>query len=121
MDQINKTEPNQIFSAIREEAEKRKKEFREDPRPKIHIGVATCGIASGALETKNAFEEALTNRNIEARIHTVGCIGIGIISSEVHGQGHLPVVQVFGATQVGRMLGMVGQETAIATCGPKNG
>ena len=39
------------------------------------MGLATCGIASGALETKKAFEEALANSGVEARIHTMGCIG----------------------------------------------
>ncbi len=63
------------FGAIREEAEKRRKEFRDKPGPKIQIGMATCGIASGALETKKAFEEVLTERNINAQIRTVGCVG----------------------------------------------
>ncbi|MBU0986336.1 MAG: NADH-quinone oxidoreductase subunit F, partial [Proteobacteria bacterium] len=66
---------DQTFRTIREEAEKRRHEFVTAPVPKIHIGMATCGIASGALETKKAFEEALAERNIEARIHTVGCLG----------------------------------------------
>ena len=66
---------DQRFNTIREEAEKRRKAFTEAPVPKIHIGMATCGIASGALETKRAFEQALDERNIEARIHTVGCLG----------------------------------------------
>jgi NADH-quinone oxidoreductase subunit F len=66
---------DQRFNTIREEAEKRRKAFTEAPVPKIHIGMATCGIASGALETKKAFEQALDERNIEARIHTVGCLG----------------------------------------------
>jgi NADH-quinone oxidoreductase subunit F len=65
----------QAFSAIREEADRRRKAFKEATVPKIHIGMATCGIASGALETKKAFEETLAERNIEALIHTVGCIG----------------------------------------------
>ena len=75
MAQPNKKDPDQAFSAIYEEAVKRRRVFTEDPAPKIHIGMATCGIASGALETKSAFEEVLAERNIEARIHTVGCIG----------------------------------------------
>jgi len=64
-----------LFAAIRAEAEKRRNVFREAPGPKIHIGMATCGIASGALETKKAFEEALAERNIKALIHCIGCIG----------------------------------------------
>ena len=43
------------------------------PRGIRHM--ATCGIASGALETKKAFEEALAEYNIDAGIHTVGCLG----------------------------------------------
>ncbi len=66
---------DQKFSAILEEAERRRKRFTETPVPKIHIGMATCGIASGALETKKAFEEILAERNVEAIIHPVGCIG----------------------------------------------
>jgi NADH-quinone oxidoreductase subunit F len=67
--------PDQLFSAIYEEAKRRRNAFKEADIPKIHIGMATCGIASGAIETKNAFETVLAERKIEARIHTVGCIG----------------------------------------------
>ncbi len=37
--------------------------------------MATCGLASGALETKQSFEQTLREENIEASIHSVGCIG----------------------------------------------
>ncbi len=63
------------YGAIREKAEKRRKECRKEALPRIYVGLATCGIASGALETKKAFEEALANSDVEARIHTMGCIG----------------------------------------------
>lgn len=66
---------HQIYGAIQEKAQARRKAFRETPGPKIHIGMATCGIASGAMETKKAFEEALAERGLSAQIHTVGCIG----------------------------------------------
>jgi len=66
---------DQRFSTIREEALRRREAFRGAPIPKIHIGMATCGIASGALETKQAFEDIFSERQIEARIHAVGCIG----------------------------------------------
>jgi len=64
-----------MYEALKAEALKRKKAFEEDPSPKIHIGMATCGIAAGALETKAAFEQVLSERGISARIHTVGCLG----------------------------------------------
>ena len=37
--------------------------------------MSTCGLASGAAETKQAFEEALSHKSIEARIVPVGCLG----------------------------------------------
>ncbi|NNL75573.1 MAG: NADH-quinone oxidoreductase subunit F [Desulfobacterales bacterium] len=63
------------FEEIRQDADARRKAFTDAPGPKIHIGMATCGIASGALATKDAFEQALAQHGIEARIHPVGCIG----------------------------------------------
>ncbi len=63
------------FGAIFAEAQRRKKERQNNSIPKIHIGLSTCGIAAGAMETKTAFEETLSQRGIEAQIHCVGCIG----------------------------------------------
>jgi NADH-quinone oxidoreductase subunit F len=75
MTAMNEKAFNPAFEQIRSIAETRKKAFTAAPGPKIHIGLATCGIASGALETKDAFVQALAQQGIEARIHTVGCIG----------------------------------------------
>ncbi|MFH1091856.1 MAG: NADH-ubiquinone oxidoreductase-F iron-sulfur binding region domain-containing protein [Pseudomonadota bacterium] len=63
------------FEALRKEAAKRRAALQDDPFPKIHVCTATCGIASGALETRQAFEEALAELNIKAHILTKGCIG----------------------------------------------
>lgn len=67
--------PAEKFDRLRKRAAKRRKALQEAPEPKIYIGTATCGIASGALETRAAFEEVLAERKIRAQIHTVGCIG----------------------------------------------
>ncbi len=75
MNPANKDHANHEYTVLRENAEKKRQAFLNDPVPKIHIGMATCGIAAGALDTKAAFEEALVRHNIDARIHTVGCIG----------------------------------------------
>jgi NADH-quinone oxidoreductase subunit F len=75
MKSANSTSAQSRYDAILSEARRRRQAFADAPVPKIHIGMATCGIASGALETKAAFEEALAQRGIEALIHTVGCIG----------------------------------------------
>jgi NADH-quinone oxidoreductase subunit F len=72
---VNRTEINAQFTALLEEARRRRSAFTDAPVPKIHIGMATCGIAAGASETRLAFEEALAERGVKARIHTVGCLG----------------------------------------------
>ncbi|RLC06041.1 MAG: NADH-quinone oxidoreductase subunit F [Deltaproteobacteria bacterium] len=72
---MHKTSPSRSYQTIREMADKKRDQFIQTPMPKIHIGMATCGIASGALETKQAFEEALAERHVAAQIHTVGCAG----------------------------------------------
>ncbi|UCF94116.1 MAG: hypothetical protein JSW39_08155, partial [Desulfobacterales bacterium] len=56
--------PQQRYRARREVAGQRRKAFGEAPVPKIHIGMATCGIAAGALDTKQAFEEALAESGL---------------------------------------------------------
>ena len=75
MEPPNKAKPEQAFAPIHEKAQKHREALDNGSGPLIHIGMATCGIASGALETQAAFEEALAERGMEARIHPVGCIG----------------------------------------------
>ena len=72
---MNKRLAAQNFKALQADAADRRTAFEQVSGPKIHIGMATCGIASGALETKAAFEEAISVKGIEAHVHTVGCIG----------------------------------------------
>ena len=63
------------YQAVRAAAAKRRAPVADSGVPRIHVGMATCGIASGALETKRAFEEELASRGIDARVHPVGCMG----------------------------------------------
>jgi len=72
---MNKEDTTQAFENILKEAEARREASKESPLPRITIGMATCGLASGALETKQSFEQTLHEENIEASIHAVGCIG----------------------------------------------
>ncbi|WP_419657012.1 NuoF: NADH-quinone oxidoreductase, subunit F [Desulfosarcina variabilis str. Montpellier] len=69
------TQVQTAYQALVDDAVAQKAQFDQSPLPKIHIGMATCGIASGALETQAAFEEALADRGVEALVHTVGCFG----------------------------------------------
>jgi NADH-quinone oxidoreductase subunit F len=71
----NAKEINKLFASIKKEADKRIKAMKGDGRQNIFIGMATCGLASGAMEVKAAFEEAIAERKVNARIIPVGCLG----------------------------------------------
>lgn len=49
---------------------------RTDTGTTITIGMGTCGIAAGARETMQAILRELAERDIEAHVQTVGCIGM---------------------------------------------
>ena len=63
------------YRQLRDEADRRRREWTESALPKIHIGMATCGIAAGAQETRIAFEETLAEVGAQALIRPVGCCG----------------------------------------------
>jgi len=71
----SKKELLEAFASIKTEAEKRFKKIKGDSNQNIFIGMATCGLASGAIEVKRAFEEALTEQKINAHMISVGCLG----------------------------------------------
>jgi NADP-reducing hydrogenase subunit HndB len=50
--------------------------IRQQTTTKITVGMGTCGIAAGARETMQAILEELKERNIDAHVATVGCIGM---------------------------------------------
>ena len=63
------------FEDIAARANEYQARVKDSPLPEIRIGMATCGIAAGAMETREAFVKALAHSGAEARIHTVGCMG----------------------------------------------
>jgi NADP-reducing hydrogenase subunit HndB len=60
---------------LRETAQKDLK-IHIDTGTRIIVGMATCGIAAGAQETKNAIVEELQKLEIDADVASVGCIGM---------------------------------------------
>jgi NADH-quinone oxidoreductase subunit F len=72
---MNTADPDDAYAAIKAEAGRQRGVLDNLPVPRVYIGLATCGIAAGALETKKAFEEAIADHKVDAVIHTVGCIG----------------------------------------------
>lgn len=49
---------------------------RKETGTTIIVGLGTCGIAAGARETMHAISKELRERDIEAHVATVGCIGM---------------------------------------------
>jgi NADH-quinone oxidoreductase subunit F len=49
--------------------------LEDSETPRIYIGTATCGRSSGALKVLDHFKAELNQRNIDARVIEVGCIG----------------------------------------------
>ncbi len=72
---MSKKEAKKRFAPIQREAKHRVEESKKESTPTIYLVMSTCGLASGAAETKQAFEEALSQKSIEARIVPVGCLG----------------------------------------------
>ena len=60
---------------LREKAQ-RELTIRQQTTTKITVGMGTCGIAAGARETMQAILEELQERDIDAHVATVGCIGM---------------------------------------------
>ncbi len=44
-------------------------------RPRIGVGLGTCGVGNGAREVFQAIVDALENRGVDAQVTTLGCFG----------------------------------------------
>jgi len=63
------------FSEIKKRADDEWRQLQESDKPTLFIGAATCGRSAGALEVRKSFEEALSEKNIDANVVEVGCLG----------------------------------------------
>ena len=61
------------YSKLKEEALKKKEQ--EQKQPLIMVGTASCGIAAGALEVKEAFLKEIKKHKLQASVQEVGCMG----------------------------------------------
>jgi len=71
----NKKTAEDNYNILLHDAERRLKELKNEDHACIYIGMATCGLASGAMDVKTAFEEGLKEYGVTADIVPVGCIG----------------------------------------------
>jgi NADH-quinone oxidoreductase subunit F len=67
--------PLKVLSALKDAALGRQAAARAAHAITIQIGLASCGIAAGGLETQKAFIGALAEKGIDAQVRTVGCMG----------------------------------------------
>jgi NADP-reducing hydrogenase subunit HndB len=63
------------LTRVREEAQQSQR-ARLNAGTTIVVGMGTCGAAAGAGETMQAILDELARRHIDARVTTVGCIGM---------------------------------------------
>jgi NADH-quinone oxidoreductase subunit F len=70
-----KDSPIAVWEALRADAQVRCQEKAAQSGIHITIGLATCGIAAGGLETKAAFTQAIADRGLPIAVRTVGCCG----------------------------------------------
>ncbi|TET86458.1 MAG: NADH-quinone oxidoreductase subunit F, partial [Dehalococcoidia bacterium] len=64
------------FEEIRSRAIAEWEALEHSTKPRILVGAGTCGLAAGAEAVLAAIETELAQRNIEAIITQVGCIGL---------------------------------------------
>jgi NADP-reducing hydrogenase subunit HndB len=63
------------LKALREATQTRLSE-RDAKLPKVIVGMGTCGVAAGAQGVYDAIIAELKDKNIEATVVKVGCIGM---------------------------------------------
>lgn len=67
--------PLGVWRSLRADARKRCREITPGGGIRITVGLSTCGIAAGAIETLDAFDQALAGSDLQAHLRTVGCVG----------------------------------------------
>ena len=61
---------------LREKVQKEMETRDNSDKPKIIIGMGTCGIAAGAREILQAVMEEINKRDVKATVTQTGCIGM---------------------------------------------
>ena len=61
---------------MRKEVEKEMQTRKNTNKPKVIIGMGTCGIAAGAREILQAVMEEMDKRDLDIEVTQTGCIGM---------------------------------------------
>lgn len=65
-----------IYTDLKSKSDKRWEELVAGNRSWIRVGTAMCGHASGALEVVDALKTEIADRDIDAIVDEVGCLGL---------------------------------------------
>ncbi|MDJ0782823.1 MAG: NADH-ubiquinone oxidoreductase-F iron-sulfur binding region domain-containing protein [Desulfosarcinaceae bacterium] len=71
----SETSPLEAWTALQAEAQQRERQRATGHPIQITVGLASCGIAAGGMETQAAFAEAIATQGLPAELRTVGCCG----------------------------------------------
>ncbi|GAB6138149.1 (2Fe-2S) ferredoxin domain-containing protein [Halanaerobaculum tunisiense] len=61
---------------LREEAQKNLQARKTEDKPKVIVGMGTCGIAAGAREVMKAIVAEVNKRDLDVTVTQTGCIGM---------------------------------------------
>ena len=64
------------FDEIRKQAVAEWEALQRSDKPRILVGMATCGRAAGASSITEVIDKELTRLGIKATVMHVGCIGL---------------------------------------------
>lgn len=92
------------FDEMKKQAEVEWQALETGDKPRILVGAATCGRASGAFKVLDAIKSRLTQLNLEAVVMEVGCIGTCYIE---------PIMNIIKPGQPHVYYGNVTPETAM--------
>lgn len=70
---MSATTVEQNYQTLKQQADE--KQEAKEGQTIIYVGTPSCGLAAGAGEVKEAFETKLKEKNLEAEIKEVGCMG----------------------------------------------
>src|SRR5512133_755877 len=63
------------FDALRAQSLALWEQLKANSKPRVILGMGTCGIAAGANHVEAAVREGLAAHGVDASIEAVGCIG----------------------------------------------
>jgi len=65
-----------VFEQLQQQARQQWDALQRSSKPRILVGMATCGRSAGAGEVLEAIRQSLSERGLEAHLLEVGCLGL---------------------------------------------